>query len=194
MRLFTGIAIAPDVLKNIEKVLEELRPLAPLNWAPVENLHITSKFIGEWPEPNLAELAQALSRIQPSGQISIAVRRFGFFPNPHSPRVLFAGVQSGPALADLARSIDEALLPLGCAREERPYSPHLTLAKINQAKIKNEQIRDLREHIASMTQTDFGSFDAVEFHLYLSKTGPRGSVYTKLASYSLIGVGTVSRA
>jgi 2'-5' RNA ligase len=180
MRLFTGIAIAPHILDRLERLLEELRPLARLNWAPIQNLHITSKFIGEWPEPRLAELERALARIPAPGAIGITVARFGFFPNPHHPRVLFAGVQSGPALADLARSIDEALTPLGCAREERPYSPHLTLAKI-----KNEDIRGLREHIASMKNPDFGSFDAVDFQLYLSQTGPRGSVYTKLASWPL---------
>ena len=193
MRLFTGIALPPHVLDNIERLLGELRPLARLNWTPLENLHITSKFIGEWPEQKLAELERALGRLPAPGNIRIAVARFGFFPNPHHPRVLFAGVQAGPALGDLARSIDEAVLPLGCAREERPYSPHLTLAKINQAKIKNENIRDLREHIASMTNPDFGSFDAVDFHLYLSKPGARGSVYSKLASYSLAGAPAVSR-
>ena len=193
MRLFTGIAIAPQVLDNIGKLLGELRPLARLNWTPVENLHITSKFIGEWPEQKLAKLEQALSQVPAPGNIRIEVARFGFFPNPHHPRVLFADVQAGPALGELARAIDEALVSLGCAREERPYAPHITLAKINQAKINNENIRDLREHIASMTNPDFGSFDAVDFHLYLSKPGPHGSVYSKLASYSLAGVPAVSR-
>jgi 2'-5' RNA ligase len=193
MRLFTGIAIAPHVRDNIERLLGELRPLARLSWTDVEKLHITSKFIGEWPEQKLAELEQALARLQPPAVIRIAIARFGFFPNPHRPRVFFAGAQAGPALGDLARSIDEALVPLGCAREERPYSPHLTLAKINQAKIGNEELRGLREHIASMTNPEFGSFDAVDFHLYLSKPGPRGSVYTKLASYALAGAPAVSR-
>ena len=161
---------------------------------PVENLHITTKFIGEWPEQKgSAELEQsALSGVLPPGNIPIAIARFGFYPeSAPSACVLFAGVQAGPALAELARSIDEALLPLGCAREDRPYSPHLTLAKI-----KNENIRDLREHIAStMTNTDFGSFDAVDFHLYLSKPGARGSVYSKLASYPLAPAwSTVSRS
>jgi 2'-5' RNA ligase len=189
MRLFTGIAIAPHVLDNIERLLGELRPLARLNWTPVENLHITSKFIGAWPEPKLPELERALGRLAAPGNIRIAVAGFGFYPDPHHPRVLFAGVRSGRALGDLARSIDEALVPLGCAREERPYSPHVTLAKI-----KTENIRDLREHIASMTNPDFGSFDAVDFHLYLSQPGPRGSVYSKLASYPLSTVPAGLRA
>jgi 2'-5' RNA ligase len=188
MRLFTGIAIAPLVLVQIERLLGELRPLARLNWTPVENQHITSKFIGEWPEPRLSELERTLGALAVPGPIAVTVTGFGFFPNPHNARVLFGGIQAGPALAALALSIDDALVPLGIAREERPYSPHITLAKI-----KNENIRNLREHIASMKNPDFGAFDAAEFHLYLSKTGPRGSVYTKLASYPLAGVSPVSR-
>jgi 2'-5' RNA ligase len=189
VRLFTGIAIDPRVLDKLGGLLDKMRPFARLNWSPVENLHITSKFIGEFAEQRLPELKQVLGEISPPGLISINVSRFGFFPNPHHPRVLFAGVHAGPQLTALARSLDEALVPLGCPREERPYSPHLTLAKI-----KNENIRDLREHIASMTDTDFGSFDAVDFHLYLSKPGPRGSVYTKLASYPLAGRETARNA
>lgn len=187
MRLFTGIAIAPGVLDNIQRLLGDLRPLARLNWAPVENLHITSKFIGEWPDVRLMEMERTLGQVQTPGNMRIDIAGFGFFPNSHHPRVLFAGVQGGPALGELARSIDEALVPLGCAREERPYSPHLTLAKI-----KNENIRALQEHIASMTDPDFGSFNATDFHLYMSKPGPRGSVYTQLASFPLAGAGVVS--
>ena len=102
MRLFTGIAIAPQVLDNIARLLGELRPLARLNWTPVENLHITSKFIGAWPEQKLPELERALGQLAAPGNTRIGVAGFGFYPNPHHPRVLFAGVQSGPGLGDLA--------------------------------------------------------------------------------------------
>jgi 2'-5' RNA ligase len=180
MRLFTGIALPHHVLDNLARVLKELRPLAPLKWSPVENLHITSKFIGEWPEARLKELEHALENLTPTGGFEVTVAGFGYFPNPRNPKTLFAGVQAGHELAELAARIDEALLPLGVARENRPYSPHLTLARI-----KNENIRELREHIAHMTNFDFGTFQVSEFHLYLSKTGPTGSIYTQLETYSL---------
>jgi RNA 2',3'-cyclic 3'-phosphodiesterase len=181
MRLFTGIALPPRVLDNLARVLKELRPLAPLKWSPVENFHITSKFIGQWPEERLAELEGALEKLNFGLAVEVAIARFGFFPNPHHPHTFFAGVQADPSLAELANGIDEALRPLGIAKENRPYSPHLTLAKI-----KNENIRALREHIAKMTNADFGTFKVSEFHLYLSKTGPTGSVYLPLASYPLL--------
>ena len=181
MRLFTGIALAPRVRGNLENVLKELRPLAALNWSPVENLHITSKFIGQWPEERLAELESALERVNFGRRVEVAIAGLRYFPNPHHPRTFFAGIAAETALAELAGRIDEALLPLGIAKEGRPYSPHLTLARV-----KGEDIRALRQHIAKMTNFDFGTFQVSEFHLYLSKTGPGGSIYTALATYPLL--------
>jgi RNA 2',3'-cyclic 3'-phosphodiesterase len=198
MRLFTGIAPAPRVLDKLARVLKELRPLAPLNWSAVENLHITSKFIGQWPEERLTELESALENVNFGRAFDVAIARFGYFPNPHHPRAIFAGIQAGPALAELADRIDEALRPLGIAKEERPYTPHLTLARI-----KSEDISALRQHIEKMTNFDFGTFQASEFHLYLSSRMPvllpdgRGAVnpavYTPLSTYSLSSVAS-SRA
>jgi RNA 2',3'-cyclic 3'-phosphodiesterase len=186
MRLFTGIALPPHVLDKLARVLKGLRPLAPLKWSPVENLHITSKFIGEWPETRLKAIEDLLEHLSSTGGFEVTVAGFGYFPNPHNPRTLFAGIQSGPELAELASRIDQALGPLGVAHENRPYSPHLTLARI-----KNENIRELREHIAHMTNFDFGRFQVSEFHLYLSKTGPNGSTYTQLETYSLPSIASI---
>jgi RNA 2',3'-cyclic 3'-phosphodiesterase len=180
MRLFTGIAIDPAVSHNLEEVLRELRPLAPLNWSPVENLHITSRFIGEWPQQKLDELKHTLGEVYAPATFPVTIERFGYFPNPHSPRVLFAGVKAGPELAALAKRIDEKLVPVGLPREERPYTPHLTLAKI-----RNQAIRELQEHIANMKNVDFGTFPVSEFHLYLSTPRSGGSEYKILATFPL---------
>jgi 2'-5' RNA ligase len=180
MRLFTGLALDPAILNNLEQVVKELRPLAPLNWSPLANLHITSKFIGAWPEPGLNELKQAIGEIQPPAAFPVSIERFGYFPNPHHPRVLFADVKAGPELAELARGIDRRLVPLGVAHEERPYTPHLTLAKI-----KDEPIRALQQHIANMKNFDFGTFQVSEFHLYMSTARTGGSEYKILATWPL---------
>lgn len=180
MRLFTGIEIAPHVRGNVARILKELRPLAPLTWSAVENLHITSKFIGERPEEELESIEEALEQVNPPAAFEVKIANFGYFPNPHNPRAFFVGVQAGPELAQLASQIDEALKPLGIAKEDRPYTPHLTLARI-----KHENIRELREHIAKMTTSDFGTFTVNEFQLFQSTTSPKGSVYSTLATFSL---------
>lgn len=199
LRLFVGIAIAPAVLRNLARVLDQLRPLARLNWTPPENLHITLKFIGAWPEERLAGLRAALEHIPFGRTVEIAIAGFGWFPNPHYPHSFFAGVQSAPALAELAGRIDEVLLPLGIRKEARPFKPHLTLARIKD----NQNVSPLRQQIAKMTDrfnfdpaqrparvaggaVNFGKFDASEFHLYSSQTTPNGSIYTSLSAYSLL--------
>lgn len=175
MRLFTGISV-PDFTSQ----LAGLREVAGVNWSPAENLHITVKFIGEWPEHRLKELQDALATMPRFGNIAIEVTRLGFFPNPHHPRILFAGAHPVDSLTELAKRTEAALEPLGYAREDRPYSPHITLARI-----ATGDFHTLRERIAAMGNLDFLSFEATEFHLYQSKPGPGGSIYTKLASYPL---------
>ncbi len=182
MRLFTGIALAPAVTEKIDAALTELRPTARINWSPLENLHITCKFIGTWHEERLNDLKTALNATAHTGPIAIRISRFDFFPNPHHPHSFFVGVQAAPALAALAGAIDHALLPLGLAAETRAYHPHVTLARIK----PNTDIRNLREHIAATADFDFGSFEATEFHLYESTPSARGSVYKKLATYDLM--------
>jgi 2'-5' RNA ligase len=180
MRLFTGLSIPPSVLQTLSGTLDRLRPTAPLKWSPPENLHITLKFIGAWPDARIPELQDALASVLTPHPFTVELSRFGYFPNPHRPRNFFAGVHAGTELPALAQSIDEALGKIGCPRENRPYMPHLTLARI-----KGEDIRSLREHIASMINLHFGTFEATDFHLYLSRPGSRGSAYTILSSFPL---------
>ena len=109
------------------------------------------------------------------------MRGFGFFPNPHHPHTFFLSVKPEPALTALAHRIESALEGLGYRREERAYTPHITLARI-----ARENITELREQIASMNnQFPLETFAAEEFHLYESRNTGTGSVYTKLATFPL---------
>src|SRR5436190_340124 len=95
-------------------------------------MHITTKFIGEWPEERLGELTGALAALSARAPIPIAIRNLGFFPNPHSPRVFWAGIEAPAELANLAGATDLALAALGVASEQRAFAPHLTLARIKE--------------------------------------------------------------
>ena len=181
MRLFTGIDLPPDVVRNLEKLADRLRPTARVRWSPSANLHITTRFIGEWPAERVAELKTALATLSVDGAIAIQVRRLGFFPNPGAPRVFWAGVEASPGLAVLAAETDRVLATLGRAPEGRPFSPHLTLARIKEP----VPLRELRDAIAALPSLEFGDFSADRFHLYQSRVSAAGSVYTKLAEFPL---------
>ena len=115
MRLFTGIDLPDEVREKLERLLMHLRPCAHLKWSPVYNLHVTLKFIGEWPQEKLPQLEAALGTVAARDPIAAEVKGLGWFPNPHYPRVFWAGVQGGDALPALVKDIDAALAPLGIA-------------------------------------------------------------------------------
>ena len=183
MRLFTGIDLSTEVLDSLRSLTIRLQPLARINWSPVANLHITTKFIGEWPEAQLGVLKTALAGVPLPLPFDVAVRGLGWFPNLFTPRVFWAGVEAPVALRDLARQTEVSLEPLGVAREDRPYSPHLTLARIKTRPNLDRLVRA----IDALPSTDFGAFQVYAFHLYLSERGSVGSVYTKLATFRLEG-------
>ena len=175
MRLFTAIDLPPEVRARLDDLIGELRPLARIQWSPSNNLHITVKFIGEWPEQRLPELLTVLDGIHVR-PIPIRVRGLEFFPNRRSPRVFTAGVDATPELSALAKDTDSALAKLGIDPESRAYSPHLTLARIRARK----GLAALYTKIEELGDPEFGSFEMDRFFLYHSKPGPAGSVYTKV--------------
>src|SRR3954468_24666094 len=105
MRLFVGLDLPPEIVGNLERLLDELRPAARIQWSPPANLHITTKFIGEWPEERLPALEAALGALHSRAAIPIHIRQVGFFPNAHAPRVFWCGVEA-EGLADLAADTD----------------------------------------------------------------------------------------
>ena len=178
MRLFTGLDLPEEVVWNLERLLGELRPAARIVWSAPANLHITTKFIGEWPDERLEELKQALAAVEARAAIEVAVRKVGFFPNARAPRVFWCGVES-PGLARLAADTGDATRRLGVEPEKRAYSPHLTLARIKE----RADLGRLQAAIQGLGDIEFGRFAASRFFLYRSRLQPGGSVYTKLAEF-----------
>jgi 2'-5' RNA ligase len=185
MRLFTGLDLPGDLAANLEELLRRLKPAARMQWSPPANLHVTTKFIGEWPEERLGELKAALAGLPARAVMAVRIRRVGFFPNAHAPRNFWCGIEA-PGLPELAADIDSATAGLGVAREKRAFSPHLTLARITLAQSRQRvELGPLHQAIAALPSLDFGGFQAASFFLYQSTLRPAGSVYTKLAEFPL---------
>lgn len=181
MRLFTDIDVPANARLRLERLLTALRPEAPIKWSPLDNLHITTKFIGEWPEQKLDEIHDALSQIAPREPFEISLRDLGWYPNERAPRVLWVGVHAGPELTALAQQIETRLAALGVVPEDRPFSPHLTLARI-----KNPApLQGLRQKIERLQPADLGQFRVAHFSLFRSDPGSNASVYRRLRDYRL---------
>jgi RNA 2',3'-cyclic 3'-phosphodiesterase len=178
MRLFIALDLPTDVIRSLEELVAHLHPAARISWSPPANLHITTKFMGEWPEERLPELKAALALVPERSPIEVAVAQLGFYPHARAPRVFWCGIQA-PGLEGLASDTDDTTAALGVAREKRAFSPHLTLARIKES----IALRPLIDAIAALPSVDFGRFAASSFFLYRSQLRPTGSVYTKLSEF-----------
>lgn len=180
MRLFTAIDIDEAVREKLAALLHRLRPLAKLGWTAADRMHVTTKFIGEWPDQRLQEVKQALAGVASPGGMEITIKNLGWFPNARQARVFWAGVEGGAPLRALAQRTEDAVFPLGVPRENRDYSPHLTLARVREA-VSAVTLEALRREVDALGAAQFGSFRAAAFYLYLSRAGQ----YTKLAEFPL---------
>jgi len=184
MRLFTAIDLPSDILLRLERLLSALRPEALIKWSPLDNLHITTKFIGEWPEPRIAELNETLQRMRRRTAFEVELKALGWFPNERSPRVLWLGVHGGEQLAALAGETEDLLSQLGIPKEQREFSPHLTLARI-----KNPvPLGNLRRKVQEMQPATMGTLSVSRFSLFRSRPGTNASIYEKLIDYQFESV------
>lgn len=179
MRLFTAIDPSAEVLARLERMISVLRPEALVKWSPVDNLHVTIKFIGQWPESRLEELNDALTSLLPRHPFTAEVRNLGWFPDDHSPRILWIGVDGGDPLLELARETDECLAKFGIPKEDRPFKPHLTLARMKSP----VPLRRLRHRLQEIQPALLGSFPVSQFFLFRSDPGSNASIYRKVREY-----------
>lgn len=131
-------------LDGIRRELDALPPAAKppgladllrrLRWTPPGNGHLTLRFLGNVPAPRIPELATALAQVA-FAPFMLAVGKAGAFPASGAPRVVWLGLaRGGKECASLAGAVNAALAPLGFAPEVRPFAPHLTLARVHEAR------------------------------------------------------------
>jgi 2'-5' RNA ligase len=191
MRLFVAIDLEDAIRQRIVRFVDGVAGFAPdVRWMKPEALHLTLKFIGEFPEAKLDELKVALAGVQ-SAPFDLSFFSTGFFPTPKAARVFWVGVHADDRLQRLASAVHDAVAKLGVEREARAYTPHLTLARAGSGRPNrrkqdkpNNRFQNLRERLEKMPPPDFGTMTARELYLYQSKLSPRGSEYTKLERFA----------
>jgi len=194
MRLFIALDIEDSIRECIARFVEGVQGFAPdARWVKPESMHITLKFIGEQPELAVDPIKLALRTVQVN-TTEIQFRGYGFFPSVKSARVFWLGMEAGPQLAALALAIDEKMAALGIPKEDRAYSPHLTLARGSggsgsprwrRGDGPNRAFERLQEKLTSLPSPEFGTMTPREFFLYKSQLSPKGSKYTKLERFAL---------
>ncbi len=192
MRLFLALDIEEAIRQRIATFMDGVRGFAPdVRWVRPESLHVTLKFIGEYHDQKLEILKQALRKVRGTAT-TINFRGHGFFPTAKAARVFWIGMEADANLVPLANAMDEATGVLGIAREQRDFTPHLTLARAGSGRPQwksgdrpSGAFRVLQEKLAALPASEFGSMTARDFFLYESQLSPSGAHYNKLERFPL---------
>ena len=191
VRTFVAIQLPAFVLDRLAEVQSQLRqgPGGRAGrWVRVGGIHLTLKFLGDTPMDKLDAIYDAVAR-SCSGRepFDITLAGLGCFPNTRRPRVIWVGVREERlALQGLHAAIEQALEELGYAPERRPFSPHLTLARIDQ-RASQGATAQLGEQVARAPVGALASLRVETVHMIKSDLRPQGAVYTPLFEERLIG-------
>lgn len=169
MRLFVGIPMAVEVAGQLAAVRARLeRPNDGLRWSTAESWHITLQFLGATSPAQFDCVVSGLRRIE-AGAVRVELGGLGFFERAG---VFFADVRVSPELARLQKEVLAATTPCGFEPEDRPYHPHITLAR-NRG--RENGVRALKPRVGTVAA--FAGFIAQEFLLYESFPNAQGSQY-----------------
>jgi RNA 2',3'-cyclic 3'-phosphodiesterase len=193
IRAFIAIELSDDIHHRLDDVEHQIQSRAgetarrAVRWVAAENIHLTLKFLGDVSTDQLTPITGLLAEVAASYPgLDLTIGGSGAFPNARRPRVVWVGCEGSPVLGRLQKAVDQAMDRLGYPREERPFSPHLTLGRVNE----NARGDELAQLVRALGETHVGELGRVKvetFHLFKSELHPGGAVYTRLNTFRLGG-------
>jgi 2'-5' RNA ligase len=188
IRAFIAINLSPEIARKLESILIDLqRKLkgVPVRWVPVDNIHITLKFLGDVSVSNLDMLKKIIAaEAARHTSFEISARDLGAYPSLKRARVIWVDVKAPPDLASFQRALDQETARLGYPGEDRPFSPHLTLGRVS----RNASSDDLHRISTVLAETKPGVLGTAlinSVYLYRSDLLPSGAVYSALFNSEL---------
>ena len=190
VRSFIAIPVPDTGIQALEELVRRLEPEIGrhVRWVRPEGIHLTLKFMGDIQVPVaekiLEELPKATAGFSP---FQLTVAGLGVFPNARRPRVLWAGLEGDlEALSRLQQAVDDAVGQLGLPKEQRGFSPHLTLGRVRRD-VSDGQLRKIGEVMSSTTPPAAVGWTADTVNLMRTELDPAGSRHYLVGSASLGG-------
>jgi 2'-5' RNA ligase len=193
MRCFVAVELSDEIRRQLGALQRRHAALdRAVRWTPPEQIHLTLKFLGDVPDSLLPQVCAAMeSAAESQSPVEFEVKGAGCFPPGGAPRVFWAGVEEpSGALARLRDACEAAFVPLGYPRENRAFSPHLTLARVKDFRAG----RSIRDAAAREAGFRAGRQRAGEIILFESVLAPAGATYRPLARAPLGGAPRTSGA
>jgi len=186
LRLFVACELPSDVRAGLEAIQRELRARGGerLRYVRPEGIHVTLKFLGEVPRSRVAPIQEALATAVPAPpRLRLRAGALGTFGGRQRLRVIWIGLEGDTQrLAELASRVEEGLERLGFSRERRPFTAHLTLARVHDSATPEERAR-LAQAVEGCPLPDMPEFIVERVSLMQSTLEPGGAVYRRLAAF-----------
>ncbi len=177
MRAFIAAELSDTLRREIARCQEQFKETgADVKWVAPDNLHLTLKFLGEIDEQQEEKLKAAVAAaVREIPSFEMRIEGIGAFPRTTGPRVVWLGVHQGAEkLVTLAGKVEQACEELGFPKEDRPFSPHLTIGRVR----SRNQLAPL---VKRLQVAEFRGSEAVPVNrvsLFESVLSPKGPAYT----------------
>ncbi len=190
LRCFIAIEIPETIRRSIDDSIAVLKKSgAEVKWVACENIHLTLQFLGETEEALIPKIKEALDKIlSPCLPFYIRISNVGCFPDGRRPRVIWVGVEESQPLIKLYKDIADAMEGLGYKKEERNFTPHVTIGRVKSTRNMPELSRRLEE----VRSIRFSDFEVRNITLMKSELKPSGAKYYSLAEIPFGGRSNVS--
>jgi len=189
IRSFVAIELPEEAKKGLARLRRQLERDEHkfVKWVDPGGIHLTLKFLGNILSKRVTEITEAMGKaVQGISPFRLEVSGLGAFPSLKQARVLWVGIGGElDQLSTLQQNIDSVLAALGFAREERPFVPHLTLARVREGASLPER-RSFGELVGSAAFEDKYPIEVEAVRLMRSQLTPAGALYTCL---SVVGLG-----
>jgi 2'-5' RNA ligase len=187
MRTFIGVALNDATRHKLVRLQQQFSQSgSKVKWVEPENLHVTMLFLGEVDAREVLDVCKAVGRVTIKlPAFSMSVAGVGGFPNLRRPRTLWIGIDEGAQeLIRLHDDMEGELLKLGCyRREDRQYTPHVTLGRVR----GDDLTPELRDALAQHADWRAGTMNVNDVHVLSSELTAEGPVYTVLSREKLRG-------
>lgn len=194
LRLFVAVALPQEIRAGLAEQARALqkRLSGPtqraVRWSAADKLHLTLRFLGDTPAGKVNGLSAALrAEVRAYPPCVLEIGGLGAFPTLRRPRVVWVGVRADAQLLRLQKGLEAAVVALGFAPEPRPFSPHLTLARIA-PEASAAALAEISQTLGNLPPLGLGSLTVTQVHLYRSDLRPEGAVYTVLGNMKLVGL------
>ena len=188
IRSFIAIELPNELKLELTQLETRLKSAKQpwVKWVNPEGIHLTLKFLGNIAADMTGEITRAMEEaIQGISPFHLEVRELGVFPNLRRVQVAWVGI-SGEVdkLSQIQKRIETALTPLGFAPESRPFTPHLTLARLRDQASPDERQR-FGQLIASTKFEVACTIEVDAISLMRSQLTREGAIYSRISSVEL---------